>query len=587
MKINYIKMKGFRKFEDVFETDLYDITTIVGKNRAGKSNILYAIIFTLLGTNLTGNEKENLINKNCDNAYCELHFEDNRGEKHILVRKKNKYSNKENIVLLDGKPTKQEELTSFYNEKKLFLSIINPLYFLSKKPAEQKEMVDKYLSNIKPIEIFNSLSEEMKEKLIIKYSKNTKDFKNLTQKEQEDFINYKMLNICMDIAYNNLSLDEQLKLEVVPTNIPEFISELNSNIKDAENKISNLDGKIGYAEGFASQEIESKREFEKDEELTLLLQEYDFLKSNSNDVQMDLQKNIVQNIENEIAQYEDKKKLIETEMLTGKKQYLSIKTSADSYCPMCNQKLEATGKEITIKKMHEELTELFNKKTELENKLNELKTSLLVEKSKFYALDAKDNNSEQEKLETLKNDIDKLENEKKQIDLFNSQIEMKEKNKNGAISDISIFIKEKDLLQDNIEKIKEAKQIAQKLYISYIEEKMKLAKKYLTDVDIKFYTVLKTTGEIKEDFIITYKNTPLQNLSRSETIATALEFANLFNKISNSKIPIFIDDYESCADYNFVDKYSNDSQLFLAKVEKGKELQINDYLNNNAELIAA
>ena len=119
-----------------------------------------------------------------------------------------------------------------------------------------------------------------------------------------------------------------------------------------------------------------------------------------------------------------------------------------------------------------------------------------------------------------------------------------------------------------------AKKIAQKLYISYIEEKMKIAKQYLKDVDIKFYSVLKTTGEIKEDFIITYKNRTLSDLSRSETIATALEFSNMFNQITGAKFPIFIDDYESCADYNFIKQYSNNTQLIISKVEKGNLLKI-------------
>ena len=118
--------------------------------------------------------------------------------------------------------------------------------------------------------------------------------------------------------------------------------------------------------------------------------------------------------------------------------------------------------------------------------------------------------------------------------------------------------------------------MAQKLYISYIEEKMKLAKQYLKDVDIKFYSVLKTTGEIKEDFIITYKNSPLSDLSRSETIATALEFANMFNKITGAKFPIFIDDYESCTDYDFINQYSEDTQLIISRVEKGNLLKIAD-----------
>ena len=32
MKITYLKTNGFRKFEDTFETEIYDITEITGGN---------------------------------------------------------------------------------------------------------------------------------------------------------------------------------------------------------------------------------------------------------------------------------------------------------------------------------------------------------------------------------------------------------------------------------------------------------------------------------------------------------------------------------------------------------------------------
>ena len=145
MKINYLKTVGFRKFEKTFETPLYDITEITGGNTKGKTNILYSIIWVFLGTNLTGDEKSCLININCESSYGELHFTDNTGRDHILIRVKDKYNSKNNILKLDGKNVTKMELTSFYKDKKLFLAIINPLYFLSKKPAEQKELVDKYI----------------------------------------------------------------------------------------------------------------------------------------------------------------------------------------------------------------------------------------------------------------------------------------------------------------------------------------------------------------------------------------------------------------------------------------------------------
>ena len=202
MKIDYIKTKGFRSHKEIFETDLYDITKITGKNRSGKSNILYAIINILLGTNLSGDEKQCLINKNCDTSYGEMRFTDNTGMQHTIIRSKNRFDNKGNVLLLDGKPVTQAELTSFYKDKKLFLSIINPLYFLSKKPADQKELVDKYLSDIKPKEIFDRLSTNEQNLLLEKYYKEQdKIFNELTEEYNLKFENKATLKLSDYIAY--------------------------------------------------------------------------------------------------------------------------------------------------------------------------------------------------------------------------------------------------------------------------------------------------------------------------------------------------------------------------------------------------
>ena len=54
----------------------------------------------------------------------------------------------------------------------------------------------------------------------------------------------------------------------------------------------------------------------------------------------------------------------------------------------------------------------------------------------------------------------------------------------------------------------------------------------------------------------------------------------MFNKISGVNIPLFIDDSESCQDFNFEqDYYSKDTQIIIAKVIKGENLKISDNLN--------
>ena len=586
MRVNYVKTEGFRKFKKIFEADLYDITSISGKNRSGKSNLLYAIINIMLGTNLSGDEKACLVNKHCDSSYGELHFTDNNGMKHILVRGKNKYSSKGNFIALDGKPINQTELISFYKDKKLFLSIINPLYFLSKKPAEQKEMVDKYLSDIRPKEIFDRLDVNTQKSLIKKYYTNKEiRFESLSQEEQTEFINFNMFNICMDVAYSNLSKKEQSLLEGVPSDIPQYITELNLDIKRADSQISSLDGKIEYAENIANEKLPSYKIFEKDEELSLAQQELAYLNTNEKLVDKENQKKVVERLEQDILSKETEFNELEQSMKSGKKKYLSIKNGITCTCPTFNQLIQDESKATTIQNMYNELVSKFDKRNLLETQIKDLKSKHTIERCKYHALEGNPTVEKQKRIAVVEDTIKTLEQEKQEIQKFNNEIAIKEKNINGAKLDIDKFNNDKQQKIKFIDNLNNTKKVAQKLYIGYIEEKMKLAKEYLKDVNIKFYSVLKTTGEIKEDFIITYKNNPLSDLSRSETIATALEFANMFNQISRANFPIFIDDYESCADYDFISEYSKDTQIIISKVEKGHPLTISDYNSEKATII--
>ena len=539
MKINYIKTIGFRKFKKVFETELYDITSITGKNRSGKSNLLYAIINIILGANLSGNEKTCLINKNCDASYGELHFTDNLGKKHILVRGKHKYDNSKNFVSLDGKPITQKDLVTFYKDKKLFLSILNPMYFLSKDPADQKEMVDKYLSDICP--------------------------KNLKE-----------------MVYNRLDEDEKKILEGIPMNMPEYISTLNGNIKMSENAITSLDGKIEYAQNIVDEKLPECKVFGKDEELSLARQELSFLNTDQNIIDKEKQRKVVENLEKEILSKETESQELQKSMKTGKQKYLEIKNGYSSICPVCEQHIEDENKNITISNMYKDLISKFDRKNLLDTQLKDLKLSLTMERCTYHSLEGNSNVKNSERIAVLNENIKQLENEKAEVDTFNNEIALKEKNIKKAKKDILDFKKQKQNHLNLIDNLNKTKKVAQKLYIAYIEEKMKLAKQYLKDVDIKFYSVLKTTGEIKEDFIITYKNNVLADLSRSETIATALEFANMFNQISRVNLPIFIDDYESCVDYDFIKDYAKNTQIIVSKVEKSTPLKITDYNDSNS-----
>lgn len=479
----------------------------------------------------------------------------------------------------------QTDLLSFFKDKKLLLSILNPFYFLSKRPGEQKEMVDKYLSDIKPKAIFDNLCKQNQELLLKKYYKDSKSFEILTDKEKEEFINYNMFNIFMDIAYNNLSSKEQEILEGIPRDIPTYIYELNQNIKASEQAITSLNGKIEYAQNIVNEKLSSYRKFEKDIELSLARQELAFLNTNQDVVNKEKQKQVVDSLEKDILNKETEIIELEKRMKDGKKKYLSIKNGTVCDCPTCGQHIQDSSKAKTIENMRISLTDDYNRKNLLDTQKRDLSAKLMVERCKYHALEGETTIEKSKQIAVVEDKIKKLENEQLEVEKFNNEIRIKETNIKKAKLDIQKFNNEILSHQKLIDNAREAKQIAQKLYVSYIEEKMKLAKQYLKDVDIKFYSVLKTTGEIKDDFIITYKGSPLVDLSRSETIATALEFANMFNKIARVNLPLFIDDYESCADYNFVEEYSKDTQIIVSQVAKGHNLTIADANSDNCTII--
>lgn len=540
MKINYIKTIGFRKNKETFETNLYDITSITGGNTKGKTNILYAIIWGFLGTNLTGDEKEWLGNKNSDDCLVELHFTDNFNIPHILVRYKNKYDNSKNFIMLDGKTATQKDIQSFYGDKKLFLSILNPNYFTSKKPAEQKELLDKYLPEID-----------------------------------------------ISIVYDKLDNTEKALLESCPKNILEFISELNENKRITETKIGNLQGKIEYAQNIInSTVIEEEKTFEKAEELKFARMELSSLEA-ENTFTKTRQENIVNDLNNQIADKEKQIQDLTTNMKAGKQKYLQLKAEPVSYCPTCKQVLNPEGKLITINNMRTELEIAFESKQKLDIELMDLKSKHATERCKLHALESKSNLEREKHIEELRSQIQELEQEQLEIERFNSSILSQKHTIDGAENDISLFSSQIMECSKLLENIKETKDVAQKLYINYIEEKMKFATKHLKNVSIKYYKVSKDDGVIKEDFIILYNGNELKSISRSETIATSLELCNMLNKVAKTNFPLFIDDSESCADYNFIEDYSNGTQILIARVEKGKDLTISDYKSSEAMQVAA
>ena len=534
MKILSLKTNGFRKFAEEFKTNFYNDTTyIFGGNHQGKTNILFAIVWAMLGSNLTGDERVCFAHKNKSEYYVELVFEDNQNIKHTIIRYKNKYYNGKNFLTLDGKIAKQEDLINFYHNKNLFLAIMNLSYFVGLQPAKQKELIDKYLPDVDIKSVYDKLTEEDK----------------------------KILN-------------------VVPANVKLYIGELDSEIKFMDNKITNLKGQIEYAEKITNEPLQKPAEFEKQQELDFAIQELEQLKSdNTINEKADLQKKLKE-LQDEELELNLEINKIEKDLQAGKKIYESMLNEKECCCPTCKQKLTDSSKVIATKQYRNDLITLFDKQNKLKERYKQKHFDKFACEGKIYSLENTQNTVSVETLKQLEENIKTLELEKQDNIKLQNEYSIKLDNIKKAKADIEKFNDEINLLNKSIIETQNQSAIAKQLYFNCIKEKMQSADMYLKDVKIRFYKVIKATGEIKDDFVITYKDKDFSTLSRSEKIAASLEIANMLNKITKLNVPLFIDDSESYPDFDFISMYK-DTQIIIAQVKKGRALRI----TNGSEVI--
>ena len=78
-----------------------------------------------------------------------------------------------------------------------------------------------------------------------------------------------------------------------------------------------------------------------------------------------------------------------------------------------------------------------------------------------------------------------------------------------------------------------------------IRTKLSLSALRLPNVDISLYRVVKSTGEIKNAFDITYQGRDYRCLSHSEKNLAGMEISDLMKRLTGRNYPIFVDNAES------------------------------------------
>ena len=153
-------ISGFKSYEGPTELTFGNPTVITGGNGRGKTSIADAIAFVVTGLPFFGERGiDRLHNESNPDVAIQMYFVDETGAAHKLIRtrKKNRMT-----ITYDGYEIRQLDLTDLFGERDVFLSILNPLYFIEELGEDGKNLLERYLPLIPQEMILAQLAEPVR-----------------------------------------------------------------------------------------------------------------------------------------------------------------------------------------------------------------------------------------------------------------------------------------------------------------------------------------------------------------------------------------------------------------------------------------
>ena len=152
-----VTMQGFKRFKEPYEVNLGKLTVVAGGNGQGKTTIADAIAYAFCGTPFWGEKScDRLQNPDCKEMKVEVKLADADGVLHTLSRRK---CGNNTTITFDTLQVRQTDISGMFAEKDIFLSLLNPLYFIEKIAADGREFLQRLLPNVEQSEILERLSE--------------------------------------------------------------------------------------------------------------------------------------------------------------------------------------------------------------------------------------------------------------------------------------------------------------------------------------------------------------------------------------------------------------------------------------------
>jgi len=591
MKITGITLNNFRNHTETTHFDFGDISYITGHNGTGKTTMAHAVCFVLYGVTYYGEQKiERLMNENANNVQVQLHFIDQNGATHTLMRtrKNEKYS-----VLMDGYTVNQSRIEQMFGDKNTFIAMFNPTYLIENMGNDGRELI---LRHLKPVSQKDVLA------AIPSYQTHLENIDLETQSPEDALKDtraaIRRVEQQLDVLQGHIeSIEESQKTADVK------LGELYSEKRSVEEQIKALKEK--QFEGIDIEDFAIQRDV-----LTRKLSS-----NASEDPAVTTAKEKLAEVKARVYSSKFTQAIAEAsaEYNSLAKQYNELKEritalKVGDVCPTCKMQVTETnieeirnhliaecnrigelgkgvvarGKEIAeldkkakeqfeqwkaddIAKFTAELEELQNKTERVD--VSEIRSKL----DELADLEKYGNLSEQE--------LSELGDLEATLIGINAQIETVEQS--ASEERLKSALVEKDVF---IEQMKKYKDIVTAL-TEYIFKRADLATAELKmpNVEIRLFEVIRGTGEVKNAFKFDYKGREYTTLSLSEKTLAGIEISALIRRITGKDYPVCIDNTESIAAFNDVDM---PSQVMLIRVVKGQPLTVK-FQNNYTAAVPA
>ena len=587
-QITGMTISGFKSYQESTDLNFGPLTTVTGGNGQGKTSIADAIAFAVTGLPFFGKRGiDRLHNEVNPDVSITLRFVDGAGALHELTR----FRRKDRMTIVyDGYEIRQSNLTDMFGERDVFLSILNPLYFIEELGDDGKNLLERYLPAISHEEVLAQLSEATQ--LALKDEPLLSPDVYLKKRREE------IRSLEEHIAY--LSGQKDLAASQREGYV--------QKVAEAEQRLADLQAE---ETALRNRQFEGLDAAAMKEHLVELSSRYDELARDSRS-DADAQRKKLQSLREKTArrqgeQYQPKYAAALAEEQAAvkalgaqyKKEGETFKAFAPgSVCPTCHRPVTAqTLPEVQAelkrsaaalleagKERQTHIAELQDLERKSRDTFEQFKADDLEKwRAEIAELERQDAGVSADSLAALRMEIHgltaDLEYGRLSQQEYDRMVECRElcrqteaelaALKNIAGQDPEEFDR---AIGEAREQIGETKRMIGNvaLYVSKRAE-MTFSKLKMNRVDISLYDVVKTTGEVKDAFKFTYQGRQYDRLSLSEKIRAGMEVSELMKRLTGRNYPVFVDNMES------VDDLANvrpTGQVIMARCVKGAALSV-------------